>query len=142
VVAQAPFVATDTAACLGFFAVTYLFYRFVKQMSWQRAAVCGLALGLALASKHSTIVLVPLLLLLALGELAGRWRNSRSLLAPMAGKMALGLTLIGSVAWGVLWSIYGFRFAMNPVNVFVPSLESEAQPLSAGMRSFLFFCKH
>jgi hypothetical protein len=60
----------------------------------------------------------------------------------MAGKMALGLTLIGSVAWGVLWSIYGFRFAMNPVNVFVPSLESEAQPLSAGMRSFLFFCKH
>jgi hypothetical protein len=142
VLAQAPFVATDTAACCGFFAVTYLFYRFVKQMSWQRAVVCGVSLGLALVSKHSAIVLFPLLLLLAAGELAGRWRIGRRMPGRLALRMALGLMLTAGVALTVLWAVYGFRFAMKPAGAFLPSLESETQPLQASMRGFLFFCQH
>jgi hypothetical protein len=142
VLAQAPFVATDTAACCGFFAVTYLFYRFVKQMGWHRAAICGLALGLALASKHSTIVLFPILFLLAAGELAGRWRAARRMPRREALHMALGLTLTAAVALTVLWAVYGFRFAMKPAGAFLPSLASEVQPLQARMRGFLLFCQH
>jgi hypothetical protein len=142
VLAQAPFVATDTAASCGFFAVTYLFYRFVKQMNWQRAAVCGLALGLALASKHSAIMLFPFLLLLAAGELAGRWRAGQRMPGREAMHMALGLALTAALALTVLWAVYGFRYGMKPVGGFLPSLESEAQPLQAPMRGFLFFCQH
>jgi Dolichyl-phosphate-mannose-protein mannosyltransferase len=142
VLSQAPFVATDTAACLGFFAVTYLFYRFSKQMNWQRAAVCGLALGLALASKHSAIVLFPILLLLAAGELGGRWWAGRRVPGREALRMALGLALTATVALTVLWAVYGFRFAMKPAGVYLPSLELEVQPLQAPIRSFLLFCQH
>ena len=142
VLAQAPFVATDTAACCGFFAVIYLFYRFVKQMSWQRAVLCGIAFGLALASKHSAIVLFPLLLLLAAGELACRWRIGRRMPGRLALRMALGFMLTVAVALTVLWAVYGFRFAMKPAGAFLPSFESETQPLQASMRGFLFFCQH
>jgi len=142
VLAQAPFVATDTAACLGFFAVAFLFYRFVKQMSWQRAAICGLALGLALASKHSAIVLFPILFLLAGAELAGRWWDKRRMPGREALRMALGLALTFVLALTVLWAVYGFRFAMHPSGASLPSLESEVQPLQAPMRGFLLFCQH
>lgn len=142
VLAQAPFVATDTAACCGFFAVTYLFYRFVKRMNWQRAAFCGLALGLALACKHSAIVLFPILFLLATSELAGRWRADRRMPGREAMRMAAGLTLTVVLALTVLWAVYGFRFAMHPSGASLPSLESEVQPLQAPMRGFLLFCQH
>jgi 4-amino-4-deoxy-L-arabinose transferase-like glycosyltransferase len=73
VLVNAPFVTTDTGAAFGFFASVYTFYRFVKKMPWQRATVSGLAVGVALVSKHSTVLLVPILILLSAGELAGRW---------------------------------------------------------------------
>ena len=142
VVAQAPFVATDTAACLGFFAVTYCFYRFVKQMSWGRAALCGIALGLTLALKHSTIVLYPILLLLAIGEMAGRWWGDGLFPGRDARRLGAGLALIGVVGWSVLWAVYGFRFAMHPAGVRLPTLESEARSLDPAMWGFLFFCQH
>jgi len=142
VLAQAPFVATDTAACCGFFAVTYLFYRFVKRMNWQRAAFCGLALGLALACKHSAIMLFPILFLLAASELAGCWRTDRRMPGREAMRMAAGLALTVVLALTVLWAVYGFRFAMHPSGASLPSLESEVQPLQAPMRGFLLFCQH
>src|SRR5258708_8546932 len=64
VLANAPFVATDTGAACGLFASVYTFYRFVKAMEWRRAAVCGLATGLALTTKHSAVLLLPIFVLL------------------------------------------------------------------------------
>jgi len=57
VLANAPFVATDTGAACGLFAAVYTFYRFVKEMNWRRAALCGLVTGLALTTKHSAVLL-------------------------------------------------------------------------------------
>ena len=73
VLTNAPFVTTDMGAACGFFTTVYVFYRFVKQRTWRRAALCGVVLGLALTTKHSAAALVPLLLLLAMGELVLQW---------------------------------------------------------------------
>src|ERR1700678_1426544 len=78
VLANAPFVATDSAAACGFFAAVFMFYRFVKRMTWQRAVVCGIVTGLALAAKHSAVLLLPVFLLLAAGEAAARWKRQRT----------------------------------------------------------------
>ncbi len=142
VIANAPFVTTDTGAACGFFATVYLFYRFVKQMNWKRAAACGLVLGLALASKHSTIVLFPLLTILGAGELAGRWKAEGKLPLVDTRKMAVGLSIIGAVALFVLWGIYSFRFHMHPNGVSMAPLDVEARPLAAPMRWFILFCAH
>ena len=142
VIANAPFVTTDTGAACGFFATVYLFYRFVKQMNWKRAAACGLVLGLALASKHSTIVLFPLLTVLGAGELAGRWKAAGKLPLVDARETAVGLGIIGAVALFVLWGIYSFRFHMHPNGVSMAPLDVEVRPLAAPMRWFILFCAH
>jgi len=77
VLTNAPFVTTDSAAACFFLASVYAFYRYVKAPSWQRMIVCSLTFGTALVSKHSAVLLLPILLLLATGELAGRWYASR-----------------------------------------------------------------
>ena len=70
-------VTTDAAVSCLFFAAVYAFYRYCKEPSMGRLVVVGLATGLALASKHSAILLPPVLVVLAVGELAGRWKAMR-----------------------------------------------------------------
>jgi len=142
ILANAPYVTTDTGAACGFFATVYTFYRFVKQMTWKRAAVCGLVLGLALAAKHSTIVLFPLLTMLAAGEIAVRWKKSGKLPTILIKNTAIGLGIIGAIALFVLWGMYSFRFHMHPSGVSMAPLNVEVRPLSAPMRWFILFCAH
>jgi hypothetical protein len=142
ILANAPYVTTDTGAACGFFATVYTFYRFVKQMTWKRAAVCGLVLGLALAAKHSTIVLFPLLTMLAAGEIAVRWKKSGKLPTILIKNTAIGLGIIGAIALVVLWGMYSFRFHMHPSGVSMAPLNVEVRPLSAPMRWFILFCAH
>lgn len=142
ILANAPYVTTDTAAACGFFATIYLFYRFVKETTWKRAAACGVVLGLALASKHSTIVLFPLLVVLAVGDLGWQWKKERKLPTQAIKKAAIGLSIIGALALLVLWGIYSFRFYMHPNGVSMASLDVEVRPLSKGMQWFILFCAH
>ncbi len=53
------------------FASIYAFYRYVKAPSAGRLVVVGVATGLALASKHSAILIFPMLVLLAICEVVG-----------------------------------------------------------------------
>jgi hypothetical protein len=139
ILANAPYVTTDTGAECGFFATVYFFYRFVREMNWKRAAICGVVLGLALTAKHSAIVLFPLLTMLCAGELAGRWKVAREFPMRDLGRAAIGLGIIGAVAWVVLWGVYGFRFSMHPNGISMPPLEEEVHSLSAPIRWIIVF---
>ncbi len=102
---------TDSGAACFMFGAVYAFYRFAKMPGWWRLAVTGLAVGLALGSKHSSVLLGPMLVMLAGVELV--WpRDGRS---AGAGKRALrlagALAVVGAISLGVLWASYGFRFA-------------------------------
>ncbi len=140
VLTNAPFVTTDTGAACGFFAAVYTFYRFVKAMRWERAVLCGLACGLALVAKHSAVLLLPILLLLAAGELAGRWRATRRRPVNEIQNMVGGLATIAACALFVLWGVYSFRYAMHPVGVVLPPLAGQMKTLSPGVRGAIAFC--
>ncbi len=71
--AHGAYVATDMGASCTIFATVYAFWRWVRRPSWWRLVVVGLAGGVALATKHSGVLLLPMLVLLAAGEVAGRW---------------------------------------------------------------------
>ena len=47
-------------------ATVYAFYRYVKEPTAGRLVLTGLAAGLGLATKHSAILIPPILLVLAL----------------------------------------------------------------------------
>ena len=142
ILTNAPFVTTDMGATCGFFASVYTFYRFVKVMQWRRAALCGIAVGLALTAKHSAIVIPALLFLLGAGDIAGRWKAARQWPGRDAARMLVGFVAISAIALFVLWGVYSFRYAMHPAGVFMPSLADEMATEPATMKMFISFCAH
>jgi 4-amino-4-deoxy-L-arabinose transferase-like glycosyltransferase len=65
-IAHGGLVTTDMAATVTIFGAVFAFWRWLERRSALRAAVAGLALGLALLAKFSALLLLPLLTLLAL----------------------------------------------------------------------------
>ena len=110
--AHGALITTDVGLACFMFLSVYMFYRFVKSPSALRLIVTGVAVGLVLAVKHTGLLVLPVLFLLAVCEiLFGRnggniWGHALK----HAGSLAL-ITLIGLV---VLWSFYGFRYAARP----------------------------
>ena len=76
--AQGSYVTTDSAASCCFLGAVYALYRFCKHPSWQRLLVVGVAGGIALAAKHSTVFLLPMFVVLIATEILLRYRARRA----------------------------------------------------------------
>lgn len=135
--AHSGLVTTDMAASATTLATVYLFWRWVRVPTWPRLLAVGLAGGLALAAKHSTVLLAPMLVVLALGELAGLWLSERH--RPDAGRtlrraalrLAGALVAITVMSVVVLWAFYGFRYNARPAGLaLAPSLKEYVGPLA------------
>jgi Dolichyl-phosphate-mannose-protein mannosyltransferase len=117
--AHGALVTTDAAQSCFLLASTYFFYRYVRSPSAGRVAITGLAVGLALASKHSAVLVFPMLLILAGIEIFRRdSADSGSQLSVGEGAMgkraaryAKALVTIGLMSVAILWASYGFRYA-------------------------------
>jgi Dolichyl-phosphate-mannose-protein mannosyltransferase len=118
-------VGTDAGLSCFLFASIYAFYRYVKAPSAGRLAAAGLATGLAISTKHTAILVFPMLAMLAVCEIFRRDNTVDSTQRDAKGKrtvrLAAALLLITVISIGVLWAFYGFRYepranrlAMNP----------------------------
>ena len=129
ILAHGAVLGTDMGLSCFMFATVYAFYRYVKTPSLPRLLLTGLAAGLALASKHTGILVFPMLLLLAISELV------RGTPPPVGiGKRVLSgatsLLVISAVAVAVLWGFYGFRYAARPGGMQLnPPLAEYIQPM-------------
>jgi dolichyl-phosphate-mannose--protein O-mannosyl transferase len=120
ILAHGAYVTTDIALSCFLLATVYSFYRYVKSPGWAGLLLTGVAAGCALATKHSAILLFPILLLLAIAEvIQGRDLLENS--APTKGsRWRLALRYVGAlvgiklVAVAILWAFYGFRYAARP----------------------------
>lgn len=125
--ANSDLVTTDMGVTCFFLATLYCFYRYARQPSAIRLLLTGLAAGLALASKHSGILLAPMLLALTLLEIPCTERGRRR---RVAGMLFGGLAAVVTVAVVVLWAFYGFRYASRPAGLAMnPTLSEYAAPL-------------
>jgi 4-amino-4-deoxy-L-arabinose transferase-like glycosyltransferase len=124
--AHSALMTTDAGGACFMFASIYAFYRYAKSPSKTRLVLVGLTVGLALASKHSCVLLFPMLLLLGVAEVAWPHAAQREKAATSLGKRSLqfaaALVIIVLLSVGVLWASYGFRYAarvdglqLNPV---------------------------
>ncbi len=114
-----PVIQTDTAVTLGFVATALALLRYLDAPGPTRALVAGAALGLALAAKHSGVLLVPsvLFVLLAAGPPGGGLEEHipRGRRAPLRGMIErhLGrgrlrdLALVAVASGAVLYATYG-----------------------------------
>ena len=109
--AHGAFITTDVGLSCFMFLSVFMFYRLVKSPNALRLMMTGISVGLALAVKHTGLLILPILFLLAICEiiLCIFKRNHESIgrhTLNLLGSLAL-ITIIGSV---VLWSFYGFRY--------------------------------
>jgi len=132
--AHGALITTDVGLACFMFLSVYMFYRFVKSPSALRLIATGAAVGLVLAVKHTGLLVLPILFLLALCEIVFKKR---------ALKLFGSLALIALIGWVVLWSTYRFRYdarpnglQMNPPLVeYVKGLKPyEASPVSVMAR--------
>ncbi len=132
--ANSDLVTTDIGVTCFLLTTIYCFYRYARQPSVIRLLLTGLAAGLALASKHSGILLAPMLLALTLVEIACTERGRRR---RIAGVLFGGLAAGVIIAVVTLWAFYGFRYAARPAGLVMnPTLTEYAAPLK-GINSWV-----
>jgi 4-amino-4-deoxy-L-arabinose transferase-like glycosyltransferase len=120
-------VTTDMGVTLFFLASIYAFYRYVKQPTMLRLAVAGIAAGLLLATKHSGILLAPMLVLLIVWEIATAAKEIRGRTALRLSGAFVAIVVIGMV---VLWAFYGCRYAARPAGLGFPTVAQYSHDLS------------
>jgi len=140
VLAHGAMVTTDMGMACFLFATVYAFYRYLKKPTGWRLAVTAIAAGLTLATKHSGILLPPILMLLALVDVVRPFNAADSNLAMTRGKrtwrLALALILVGVIAVGMLWASYGFRYQARPEgDKLSPPLEEYAGHLKGALNA-------
>jgi hypothetical protein len=132
--AHGALVTTDSAQACFLLASIYAFYRYVQLPSAGRLMITGVAAGLALTSKHSAVLVFPMLLVLAGIEIFRRQSaNSGSANGgsqPSAGRRAArcvtALVIISLMAVAILWAAYGFRYAARENGLQLnPSMETQ-----------------
>ncbi|HEY1800618.1 MAG TPA: glycosyltransferase family 39 protein [Terriglobales bacterium] len=141
VLAHGAVVGTDMGLSCFMFASIYAFYRYVKAPSVGRLVVVGVAGGLALASKHTAIVILPMLVLLAICEVV-RNRNGNSSgkvekegvtisRGKRAARLAVAIVAMSIIAIAILWAFYGFRYQAREAGLQLnPTMPEYLQQLS------------
>jgi 4-amino-4-deoxy-L-arabinose transferase-like glycosyltransferase len=143
--ANGAIVTTDMALALFLFASVYTFYRFCNKPSAARLALCAVATALGIVAKHSGVLILPTLVLLALVDLflpvisntaaTQDWKRHLR-------QLSLALITICIVSYLILWALYGFRYAARPGQLQItPSLTAYAamltHPLQRSVIDFL-----
>jgi len=116
--AHSALVTTDIGLACFFFAGVYALWRVAERPTAVRLVGCGVACGMAFAAKHSGVILIPTLILLAAVEIAFRFKTATQdgseVLAREIRNWIAKLAVIGALSLVVLWGLYRFRYAARP----------------------------
>ena len=123
--AHAPLVNTDLGVACFIFLTMYGCYRAAQQLSIPSLLFAGFAGGLALATKFSALMLLPMLLLVggsvvvSAHPIALRFKGGRLVhVTSQPRKLLILLAAMlgtGAVAYVTVWATYRFRFAGIPL---------------------------
>ena len=128
VLGHSDLVTTDIGVSLFFLASTWCFYRYVKQPGWPRLILAGVVAGLLFATKHSGVMLGPIVLLLVVREVVAAEKGKR---VRTAVRLTAAAAAVGVLGVLVLWCFYGWRFAARPAGLQLSTTLAEySKPLN------------
>jgi Dolichyl-phosphate-mannose-protein mannosyltransferase len=113
-VAHGSLVTTDMALSATSLLAVASFFLFHRRRTLGRLILAGFCCGLALSVKHSGVLIVPTLLLLAFAELLFDWRRGERSRTSRVWKEAAAVLFVLFLGLGVLWATYHFRYAARP----------------------------
>jgi 4-amino-4-deoxy-L-arabinose transferase-like glycosyltransferase len=139
--ANGALVTTDMALACLLFASVYTFYRFCNQPSVARLALVAVLTGLTVITKHSGLLVLPILAVLALVDY---WfpKDRTSVVTTSrkgdARRLAYALIVIVIVSYFAVWAVYGFRYAARPGQLqLLPSLAAYTAMLNHPLQAHL-----
>ena len=109
--AHGSLVMTDVPAALGFLLAVYALYVYLAQPGRMKLVILGLATGIALCLKHSTVLLGVILPALVVADalLSDQRERMRTL-----RRNLVALVPVMVIATVVLWGAHSFRYASRP----------------------------
>jgi 4-amino-4-deoxy-L-arabinose transferase-like glycosyltransferase len=114
ILAHGGLVTFDVGLSCFLLATVFAFYRYVANPSVRTLAITGVALGLALASKHTGLFIAPILMLLALSELVPSTGFLPNASEPNRALRLLLAALVGCVvSFATLWLLCGFLVGVS-----------------------------
>ncbi len=140
ILANSGLVTTDVLVSLFFLASIYAFYRYVSRPTIKRLFFAGLVIGLLGVSKHSGILLVPMLIPVIAWEAAAAEKGQRLRRALRLSGAFCAMIAIAAV---VLWAFYGFRYAARPAGLHLSTpLAQYVAPLNHFDQAVVMFAAH
>ena len=140
IMAHSGLVTTDMGVTLFFLASIYAFYRYVSRPTALRLVVAGLMAGLLAATKHSGILLIPMMVPVLAYEVARAGKGARM---RQAIRLCAAFAAVLVVAVVVLWAFYGFRYAARPAGLKISSsLADYVSPLSHSDAAIVLWVAH
>ncbi len=134
VLAFGPLVMTDVpVTCMMLFAV-YALYRWADERTAPFLLLTGLATGLTLLAKHSGVLILPTLFVLAAGDAMVSPRSQTTVARAVFSNLR-AVALVCVTAAAIVWAGYGMHFAAHPGSVQFP--EPPAYPISLSARVLL-----
>lgn len=112
-IAHGSLVTTDMAISATGFAAVFALYFYAKNPSWWRFFAVGIALGLLLAAKHTSVIFVPILFAVFVAD-ALLFRNSENRLSNQIMRRVAAFAGIFLIGFTILWAFYGFRYYALP----------------------------
>jgi 4-amino-4-deoxy-L-arabinose transferase-like glycosyltransferase len=142
-IAHSPIVKSDVPLALLLLGLAYSIWQLGRRWTWRRAMAIGALCGIAINTKFSGLLLLPILALLLFvrAMLPQPWlyrnqlirkRGGRLLIAGCAGILGVAMSV------GITWASYGFRFrpASSPTaQMDMPAIRARAILLEAGSSS-------
>jgi predicted membrane-bound dolichyl-phosphate-mannose-protein mannosyltransferase len=107
--AHGSLVTTDMGLTAMTFVAVVISIECVRKQSWIYFVLCGIALGLAVASKHSGFVVPFICLATMLASALVQRLAAKNYLRLICGWVAACV-----LAFAILWGFYGFRYAALP----------------------------
>jgi 4-amino-4-deoxy-L-arabinose transferase-like glycosyltransferase len=108
-------VTTDMGLTCCLYAAVYALYLYLEKKTKRRLVLAGILAGTVLGAKHSGVLIFPILLAVAVADLAiGQPHTSADKQQPIRKRIispAVALAFVGVIAYVTLWAFYGFRFA-------------------------------
>ncbi len=140
IIGHSALVTTDVGVSLFFLLSVFLFWRYVQRPTVLRLIAAGVACGLLLATKHSGILIAPMLIALAGWE---TWQAEKGARVKRALGILGALASIAVIGVVVLWAFYGFRYAARPAGLALnPTLDAYMADRSGFDRAVVgFFAK-
>lgn len=113
IIAHGSLVTTDMAITATAFAAVYAIYRYGSKRTWPRFFTAAAAVGLMLASKHSALFFMPVLLALVLVDVI-IFRKGEGSIVKIAGQRAASFAAWVIIGVSILWAFYGFQYYSLP----------------------------